>query len=1164
MKLKLLALVLAVAVAVSTVSASALEHLNPMPDEEQPPALVDSGAPPTEVAPPTPPEYTEDLIFPDMLEPPAGELELEEKEPDYICTFGCTHGADEPCNFPEVEVIGAGAARVIVPKGRASVPITAIDLTSLGDGGGDATLPCIFIGKYDDLNHYKVCLNHPETGTWNGVEHINGRKDVTKHTVTSSGEDSCNPYTLPYKETCLSNCGYKKDKPKKQHTPSSELVYNINAKKHGSSCLACLYFVNLGFCSTSSGKISCITGGTCITCGAVHLPNRHSMQLKQGECQSCKKDFGLKVTLIPSINQTTGIITWKLIVESAGTSTLTTISNIYSPQSEVSATFQIESSTEKKIVCSVTIDPGSRKGNSVTIWSAIPISNLSLGGSYQAVLDMDITTDTTPPSYRSHTINPIGSEWATMKKVSATMTDNLAEILDIGIFTDANCVTPTISFGGVTKTGANTFVRSMDVSAEIKGSQTFYLGGRDQCGNLISKSITLTNIDGVPPRFIPLTENLTDTWARSKNVVLTAADYGIEKVQIGFNNESEYKLAQDNGTDFSRTYSFFGDVYTKQVRPIYLKDGLGNAQQVLIEIDKLDNTAPTITDAKQSSVPPYNTASVMITANDEHPVLGAGSGIVEYAISSTDTTPATGWQTSNRFTVPGNGTYYLWAKDAVGNVTTNKFAYTVDSMDDIPPTPPVITKSPDVPWTTSDITVEIGGSTDPDGIGVKEYQYQLNGGSWAVYNAPFTISETTEIKAKAIDMAGNESDITTAHANIDRINPLGTFSSATEWTNKPVTVTFTGTDTGGAGVRRVRPADGEWVDGDTTTQEVSVNGTYKFEVEDNAGNTALVTHTIENIDFRAPDVSKISFTKPPDSFFRSLFSLFEPKVEMYIKAVDAEADEKSGKSEVHEIEYQLVKKGQYAKPNAWKPYPVGNEDNLPEVPAQFNGVLAARSIDTAGNVSSLQSIQITLEETPPKATHTLSTTQWTCEPVIITVKGTDVDSGIRAITCPDKSTIAGDTATFSAGVNGVYDFKVIDNAGNVLDYSVTISNIDLTPPKAMHTVSKGKISISATDSESGVATITCSHGESKADKKECSVMPGQHVYQITDKAGNTFSYPVAVSGLKVTIAGDKTKNSEPDEPEPAAEPNPETGGIMCNTNIRAAAAGADADYVTTN
>lgn len=1139
MKLEILALVLALAVAMSAVPASALEHLNPMPDEEQPPALVDSGV--TPVQPTKPPDGMGGLVFPDMLEPPAEDLEPEEKEPDYICTFGCTHGSDDPCNFPEVEVIGAGAARVIMPKGRASVPVTAIDLTSLGDGGGDATMPCIFIGKYDDLNHYKVCLNHPETGTWNGVEHINGRKDVTKHTVTSSGEDSCNPYALPYKETCLSNCGYRKNKPKRSHTPSSEIVYNVNAKTHGYYCLECLYYLNYGSCSTTSGTISCLEGGTCIACGTVHTPNRHSSQLTDGKCQSCGKNFGVKATFIPLINQTTGFITGKITIESTGTSTLGAY-KLSSPQSEVKTTFQIESSTEKKIVCSVTIDPGSRKGNSLLTWNVISLSNLSLGGSYQAVFNIGISTDTTSPVYNSHTINPIGSEWATMKKVSANMTDNLAQILDVGIFTDANCVTPVISFGGVAKTGVNTFVRSMDVSAEIKGSQTFYLGGRDQCDNLISKPITLTNIDGVAPHFIPLTENLIDTWARSKNVVLTAADYGIGKVQIGFNEEKEYKLAQDNGTDFSRTYSFFGDVYTKQVRPIYLKDGLGNAQQVLIEIDKLDNTAPTITDAKQSSVPPYNTASVMITANDEHPVLGAGSGIVEYAISSTDTTPATGWQTSNRFTVPGNGTYYLWAKDAVGNVTTNKFAYTVDSMDDIPPTPPVITKSPDVPWTTSDITVEIGGSTDPDGIGVKEYQYQLNGGSWAVYNAPFTISETTEIKAKAIDMAGNESDITTAHANIDRINPSGTFSSATEWTNRPVIISFTGTDTGGAGVKRVRLVGGEWVDGDTTTQEVAVNGTYKFEVEDNAGNTALVTHTIENIDFRAPDVSKISFTKPQDSFFRSLFSLFEPKVEMYITAVDAEADEKSGKSEVHEIEYQLVKKGQYAKPNAWKPYPVGNEDNLPEVPAQFNGVLAARSIDTAGNVSSLQSIQITLEETPPKATHTLSTTQWTCEPVIVTVKGTDVDSGIRAITCPDKSTIAGDTATFSAGVNGVYDFKVIDNAGNVLNYSVTISNIDLAPPKAMHTVSKGKISISATDSESGVATITCSHGESKADKKECSVMPGQHVYQITDKAGNTFSYPVSVSGLKATVEGDKTKNAEPDEPEPAAEPNPETGG----------------------
>lgn len=1161
MKLKLLALVLAVAVAVSTVPASALEHLNPMPDDEQPPTLVDSGAPP--VQPPKPPDGMRDLFFPDMLEPPAGELELEEKEPDYICTFGCTHGADEPCNFPEVEVIGAGAARVIVPKGRASVPITAIDLTSLGDGGGDTTLPCILMSRYDDSTHFKLCLNHFGTGTWNGTYHNNGKLNVENHFFDTIPPLSCNPNIKLPTIACKGKCGYKLtlNKPECVETDWTPNMPEYNYVKH---CINCGIATRLEYCTINGYKLvlTCPNMnpqvGICQStlCSVMHdTSTKHSIVATNGNCVACKAPTSVYIGQ-PSVDYLPN-----------GNVKLTSNVDMRGFKNQIKDVYTVDF-TGWTLQSINSVDNVKSSGKLVAEFKPIksPMKvDLRIFTDYVSITNCIIMPTDEPPTISSATTSALGSVvdgWAKQRNLKVTMGYGFDTTLNVALFdTSGSAIIPYVSINSLNKI----FTFSSPINLTVDGEENFIVSVKDNFNNESKKTIQLSKTDAVPPVFVPLTEDLTNEWARSKNVTLSATDIkGIGKVQIGFNNENEYKLAQDNGTDFSRTYSFFGDVYTKQVRPIYLKDGLGNAQQVLIEIDKLDNTAPTITDAKQSSVPPYNTASVMITANDEHPVLGAGSGIVEYAISLTDTTPVTGWQTSNRFTVPGNGTYYLWAKDAVGNVTTNKFAYTVDSMDDIPPTPPVITKSPDVPWTTSDITVEIGGSTDPDGIGVKEYQYQLNGGSWAVYNAPFTISETTEIKAKAIDMAGNESDITTAHANIDRINPLGTFSSATEWTNKPVTVTFTGTDTGGAGVRRVRPADGKWVDGDTTTQEVAVNGTYKFEVEDNAGNTALVTHTIENIDFRAPDVSKISFTKPPDSFFRSLFSLFEPKVEMYITAVDAEADEKSGKSEVHEIEYQLVKKGQYAKPNAWKPYPVGNEDNLPEVPAQFNGVLAARSIDTAGNVSSPQSIQITLEETPPKATHTLSTTDWTCEPVIITVKATDADSGISAITCPDKSTIAGDTATFSAGVNGIYEFKVIDKAGNVLDYSVTISNIDLTPPKAMHTVAKGKIVITATDLESGMAAITCSHGESKADKKECSVMPGQHVYQITDKAGNTFSYPVAVSGLKVTIAGDKTKNSEPDEPEPAAEPNPETGGIMCNTNIRAAAAGADADYVTTN
>ena len=86
-----------------------------------------------------------------------------------------------------------------------------------------------------------------------------------------------------------------------------------------------------------------------------------------------------------------------------------------------------------------------------------------------------------------------------------------------------------------------------------------------------------------------------------------------------------------------------------------------------VNIGKLDNTKPTITKANKQ----LNEASLTLTveANDINKTLNAsGSGVTGYALTNSKSIPNS-FQESNNFTITNNGTYYVWSKDLVGNIS---------------------------------------------------------------------------------------------------------------------------------------------------------------------------------------------------------------------------------------------------------------------------------------------------------------------------------------------------------------------------------------------------------------------------------------------------------------------------------------------------------------
>lgn len=98
-----------------------------------------------------------------------------------------------------------------------------------------------------------------------------------------------------------------------------------------------------------------------------------------------------------------------------------------------------------------------------------------------------------------------------------------------------------------------------------------------------------------------------------------------------------------------------------------------------------DQTAPTISVSSTPSTDwTSSDKSFTVTASD------TGSGIVGYYISTSNTTPqanASGWETSTTTTktyTKDEGTYYIWSKDAAGNVS-NSVSVDVTKIDKVTP-----------------------------------------------------------------------------------------------------------------------------------------------------------------------------------------------------------------------------------------------------------------------------------------------------------------------------------------------------------------------------------------------------------------------------------------------------------------------------------------------
>lgn len=284
---------------------------------------------------------------------------------------------------------------------------------------------------------------------------------------------------------------------------------------------------------------------------------------------------------------------------------------------------------------------------------------------------------------------------------------------------------------------------------------------------------------------------------------------------------------------------------------LVFEDGAGNTTSVGLSVSNLDRTAPRAF-ISYSTVNLTNSDVVATITFDK---------LADYQIyeqgSNTPTRDYTGtYSSSIRYIFENNGTKVFKFRDVSGNETEGLIA----SVSNIDKDKPKLTARVEY----NKIVDDNGNLKDMPGAATivldAEAPDVLTGGesdTVFIQNSSqsryHSVMDNGEYIYKYMDAAGNFDALTVTVDGIDRTQPTATDSgNPTEWTNQVPTVTVT-PNAKSSGYKTYIVQNGQKLD--KVEFSPTKNGTYAFEVADEAGNTG--THNVEvtKVDLDAPIIS---------------------------------------------------------------------------------------------------------------------------------------------------------------------------------------------------------------------------------------------------------------------------------------------------------------------
>ena len=497
--------------------------------------------------------------------------------------------------------------------------ITTVNITDLES---NITIEHEHIYKtvYNEINHWEECKI---CGAKN-----NEQNHSYKNNWSMGSANYCNIENIN-KFVCACGYSYESTLGRKNHSMNYGLN-NPGSFQKFDQCPNCLYTRAIHDCYKSDGtKINCLNLGTCSICKYTYIVNAtnhcNSYIMNESEdknvyCKRCDT-YLAKINRCELIKESDNIYKFYTSVTAPnGASYVNVVIDNYFGTNVTTSNNVSKNGTTWSCVTTITFNGHSEINKHISIGY-----NYTLNGR-KSIIYIDTNNfciDTEKPeisNIEQKRENEL-AEWSKNKTITISGTENYCNTVILEIIND-NGMSIYKGSGNVIN---NKYSISCipDIEANTEG-KIFTAIVTDVCDNSTSQKFTISKVDSISPT--PASENeVGGEWAKSKNFTFKATDEGIGNVQIAFNDIGDLQPATLNeNNEYEREYEFTGDVYSPKELSVLYKDELGNTTIQKVTIDKLDNTAPTITDTN------IHNNKLTVEANDIKEGMGEGSGITKY------------------------------------------------------------------------------------------------------------------------------------------------------------------------------------------------------------------------------------------------------------------------------------------------------------------------------------------------------------------------------------------------------------------------------------------------------------------------------------------------------------------------------------------------------
>lgn len=582
---------------------------------------------------------------------------------------------------------------------------------------------------------------------------------------------------------------------------------------------------------------------------------------------------------------------------------------------------------------------------------------------------------------------------------------------------------------------------------EFTSNGEFTFEFADQAGNTGKAAAKVLNIDKVLPEITFKSAHFDLKKYKSVDVVINAGDEnGISDLAYKF-----VKIGADTGEFIpcqngeKVTLSDVSGLYQIIARAT---DQAGNQKITSSQSLYLDNSVPVAT-IKYS--PATRTAQNVIATItfDEKATITNNGGSANYSFSD-------------------NGEFTFEFKDDLDNSSTETAR--VDWIDRTKPTSKIVVTNQkgDVigeSWTNADVTASIIPSPNAAIEDVRFNDIPVENADLIkdMGNNQYKVSGYGRLTYTVKDSDTYLTNTGEALIKVDKTAPIvkDTNYSLKEWTNKNVTVTIKGEDDLGAVSYP-----------ENSSHTFTENGSYKFIIEDNAGNRAEETVTVDWIDKDIP-VAEITY---------------------YVDGARYDIAKPTNKNIVAKITFN----------EGGSPVRVTNNGGSGEYEFGANGSFTFMFTDSAGNTSSMAAAVAKIDKAAPQGYVTYSYTGWTNKDVSATLVAEDDANEVMITNNPSP------VYTFTE--NGSFIFEFRDSAGNVGTAVANVSKIDKVPPRLSYKLSTNeKTPFAVYAFLEADEPITIVNNEGKTFRQFNA--NGELTFVAKDRAGNTSEIIAVVSNI---------------------------------------------------